>query len=721
MGKTYSVEEAIWLAAAVFAYEKYVTYAQLTIDDVYLEAPELQKIAQKFTDKTVHSPRIHQHNNGDHIHCNHRSIRRLEKYVGHPVFRVTATGEFNGDREYPRSIAYADEIEFNNKKYSVGEIKNFLDNEYVELVKKSIHTENNSVDIDYLGILKYLENNREVPYKDPAKPGLSDEEREGYLAVKRKGQQVVAELKKIHALCREKFNLEKCEKISWDDGSHTKTKGYLWVPMKYKEHEERPESISIFVELAGEKEAGYRVSLELRNDKATPDDVETYHKHLELPLNDEAHLIYTAGSNEWGRPDKLDEPQESIIEKVKHKEYNKVQICRRIEQSEFSTNAAIQKEIFKSIEALIPYYKYVLGTKKEVLESMNSFEMKTNKTENFNKNIILYGPPGTGKTYKSAIYAVAICDGKSIEELTDYAAVMKRYEELKEEGRIAFTTFHQSYGYEEFIEGIAPVIDAEVNASAVMYKYKDGVFKEFCKKAAGTEENKPYVFVIDEINRGNISKIFGELITLIESTKRAGMPEAIETKLPYTQKPFSVPANVYILGTMNTADRSIQLMDTALRRRFSFIEMMPDEKVLKKLGISEITIDGVTLNVAKMLYVMNERIAFLFDREHTIGHAFFTGLKDEPTIEKLSSIFKNSIIPLLQEYFYEDYQKIQLVLGDNAKEDPATKFIIDKKIELKNLFMGNVEDVVDEKEVKYEINSVAFDNIEAYKLISKGL
>ena len=173
---------------------------------------------------------------------------------------------------------------------------------------------------------------------------------------------------------------------------------------------------------------------------------------------------------------------------------------------------------------------------------------------------------------------------------------------------------------------------------------------------SGEKEVKPCVFVIDEINRGNISKIFGELITLIEDTKREGLPEQASAILPYSGESFSVPSNVYILGTMNTADRSITLMDTALRRRFQFFEMMPDPEVLRKLGADKVG----ELDVAAMLKIINERITFLYDREHTIGHAFFTKLKDSPNIATLASIFRKSIIPLLQEYFYEDYQKIQV-------------------------------------------------------------
>ena len=492
----------------------------------------------------------------------------------------------------------------------------------------------------------------------------------------------------------------------------------------------------------------------------------------------------------------------------------------------------------------------------KALEERGVFQEMKEANKEFDKNLILYGPPGTGKTYNSATYAVAICDGKSVDELTDYDAVMKRYNELKEAGRIAFTTFHQSYAYEEFIEGIKPVVDDET--TDISYTIEPGVFKKFCD-VAGTPENmeidhnaqvwfvrlngvgkndlkeecfkegtirfswenenvddsykkwfnmmspgdyvvsynganvnidgigiiedgepfydeqkssfrwtrkvkwlvtdivenirelnggkylpnfeitklnrvrisellelvskhggyagekneKPYVFIIDEINRGNISKIFGELITLIESTKRAGMEEAASAILPYSGKPFSVPSNVYILGTMNTADRSIALMDTALRRRFRFIEMMPDSDVLRKIHADKVE----NLDVAAVLDKINERITFLYDREHTIGHAFFTGLKDDATLAKLQSIFEKSVIPLLQEYFYEDYQKIQLVLGDNAKSDDNLKFILDEKVVAKNIFKGNVEDVIDLPEKRYSINKVAFGNINSYKEI----
>lgn len=520
---------------------------------------------------------------------------------------------------------------------------------------------------------------------------------------------------------------------------------------------------------------------------------------------------------------------------------------------------------------------------KEALQEMDLEDIKTEYNKNdyensvFDKNMILYGPPGTGKTYSTAIYAVAICDGVDIDKVKamDYAEVMTRYRDLTSAGRVAFTTFHQSYGYEEFIEGIKPIVDGE--KKDIGYTIEPGVFKSFCSTARkktviakddtpdvsnarvwcilldgtgvsdlknrcfeeGTirigwhespeiiteeteslndkvrrillnfqdemevgdivvtersnksidgigvitgeyefekddnelwprkrnvkwlmtgkeidltelnagknldrktvyalyrieaykilelvdnpsevvieEKTNPFVFVIDEINRGNISKIFGELITLIEDTKREGMDEQASAILPYSGDPFSVPSNVYILGTMNTADRSIALMDTALRRRFQFVEMMPDCDVLRSIGADKVD----ELDVAAMLEKINERITFLYDREHTIGHAFFTKLANSPDLETLQAIFEKSVIPLLQEYFYEDYQKIQLVLGDNGKTDPKTKFILDEEVKVKNIFKGNADDVIDLPEKKYSINKEAFSNIESYKQIIK--
>lgn len=490
-------------------------------------------------------------------------------------------------------------------------------------------------------------------------------------------------------------------------------------------------------------------------------------------------------------------------------------------------------------------------------------------------NTILYGPPGTGKTYHTVIYAVAIIESRELAsvEAESYSDVLARYNEYKTQGRIEFTTFHQSFGYEEFIEGIRPVVsgdDETSDAGDVQYSVQPGIFKRFCERAErptavvtndygfgenpsiwkvsldGTGDNpirseclkkghirigwdeygesitdmtdfsqyggrvvlnsfinrmqigdivlscysastidaigvvigdcewhdeyprlkrlrkvnwiikdikenilslnggtsmtlasvyrmgnvsltdvyqlidkhtpaviaqpaqKNYVFIIDEINRGNISKIFGELITLIEESKRVGKPEGMTARLPNSQKPFGVPDNVYIIGTMNTADRSIATIDTALRRRFLFREMLPNPQVLADVMVED-------LSISAMLNRMNQRIAVLYDREHTIGHAYFMKLRDNPTVETLGEIFRNNIIPLLQEYFYEDYEKIRLVLGDPQKTDPEEQFITACENDYAALF-GSVDIGLDDSNT-YEINDKAFGNIESYRSI----
>lgn len=263
-----------------------------------------------------------------------------------------------------------------------------------------------------------------------------------------------------------------------------------------------------------------------------------------------------------------------------------------------------------------------------------------------------------------------------------------------------------------------PMVLASVYKMDVSSEDALNIVKKYIDNPEKSADKKNYVFIIDEINRGNISKIFGELITLIEKSKREGAKEKAEVILPYSNKPFSVPDNVYILGTMNTADRSIALMDTALRRRFQFVEMMPRLDVIKDLLITE---GDVSINVSDMLGIINKRIEFLYDREHTIGHAFFIPLldKEKPKVSDLGLIFKKSIIPLLQEYFYEDYEKIRLVLGDNAKKDKDIEFIVAVPPE-KDLFRGNVTDE-DYKDYIYQINNNAFSDIRSYKGISEKL
>lgn len=461
-------------------------------------------------------------------------------------------------------------------------------------------------------------------------------------------------------------------------------------------------------------------------------------------------------------------------------------------------------------------------------------------------NQILYGPPGTGKTYGTIDKALEILfawkEIDSIPQERDDKKVL--FDKFIEQGQIGFVTFHQSYGYEDFVEGIKPRLSSENDenqtSEKMEYEIKNGIFKQMCKEASknyekslknisevkqeiefddlleqyanyvedelkegrepkyeskgwttkmkiqgvhrlqngdfssivigvGKDSNsmqrltqkvikrdyekfkngeikdwndikpsyeskshrhgnagyyftlyesiaefekehykpstipslestldnrlKPFILIIDEINRGNISKILGELITLLEHSKRKGEKEALEVKLPYSKEPFSVPNNLYIIGTMNTADRSIALLDTALRRRFEFIEMMPKPKELEKVSCDDGEID-----LKELLKAMNNRIEFLLDRERTIGHSFFfekaveRGIEQyELTLTDLKAVFKNKILPLLQEYFYDNYAKINAVLNDNGMLESKT--MSDMKISLSDEFVDSEKKV----------------------------
>ncbi|EKK7121601.1 AAA family ATPase, partial [Campylobacter jejuni] len=511
-------------------------------------------------------------------------------------------------------------------------------------------------------------------------------------------------------------------------------------------------------------------------------------------------------------------------------------------------------------------------------EIRNDGSEMSNKKENKNLSLnqILYGPPGTGKTYHTIDKALEIL-GENLES-RDRDEKKAKFDEYVKDGQIVFTTFHQSYGYEEFVEGIKPMMNNEANSQEIQYEIKDGIFKDICNRALEnyensnlnteelrekiklrekvekflnrlletnepisktkggnffinsfnnntieiysedverfdgifklslstfitllksniefnsavemfkkvfdrdyadrthtyyfnlvnkfkeyekqavlkTEDNKissnslnSYIIIIDEINRGNVSKIFGELITLIEPSKRIGESEELKVTLPYSGEKFGVPKNVYIIGTMNTADRSITSLDTALRRRFEFVEMMPDPDLLKNVFIckdvenpnkdedylgDDAKTEGFAEILQNILISINKRIEFLLDREKTIGHAFFMSeavkfnkdnwcKSDEYeedwyvlSISKLKSIFQNKIIPLLQEYFYNDYALISAVLNDNGMIEKCEKD--DKYLQkIKNL------DNVDSEKIIYNIASFddkIWDKIEIYQAI----
>ena len=470
-------------------------------------------------------------------------------------------------------------------------------------------------------------------------------------------------------------------------------------------------------------------------------------------------------------------------------------------------------------------------------------------------NLILYGPPGTGKTYHVIDAALERLDPDFLKSHDSRTEVKRRFDELLEAGRVQFITFHQSVGYEDFVEGLKPATDDD---GALRYAIEDGVLKRLADRARvraidlaglnpsgrvwkisidGTVSSnpdsdvrafclehdqirigwddlraeadlksaprqfleevaegdlvlcirnarsvlavgvvagehrydpqpfpdfpnvrdvrwlgrdldvpfdtlrdkrfvqkvfyplpdltpaqvvehlamhgtplmgtqgppEPHVLIIDEINRGNISKIFGELITLLEPSKRLGAHEALEVVLPYSKQRFSLPGNLFVIGTMNTADRSLTLLDTALRRRFEFQEMPPRAELLRA------SLDDARVDLQKLLYAMNRRIELLYDRDHRIGHAY---LLDVRTLSDLERVFRQRILPLLEEYFFEDWSRIREVLNDAQKLDEV-QIVLERQ---------SGEWLVGASErVSYCINTEALANPTAYTGIYEGL
>lgn len=325
-------------------------------------------------------------------------------------------------------------------------------------------------------------------------------------------------------------------------------------------------------------------------------------------------------------------------------------------------------------------------------------------------NIIYYGPPGTGKTRK----------------------IQNLFLEGKSEEEMEFVTFHQSYSYEEFVEGIKPGIglgtDETSSIDTLTYRYADGIFYTACERAArlagfldladcidatyeirqeameiAAKNGKIFSFCIDEINRANIAGVFGDLIALIEPGKRLGANEELIVKLPYSKRKFGVPSNMRIIGSMNTADRSITLMDTALRRRFSFEEISPSPE-----SLNEITIGNI--NLPELLRAINNRITYFLGKDLCIGHAYFLSLSkiENPSKSDLLKIFLNKILPLLEEYFYNDYNKMRLVLGDINKSEYEWPFYkLNMEMDSGKLFKGLSEDFAEKN--SYMINQSIID------------
>lgn len=288
---------------------------------------------------------------------------------------------------------------------------------------------------------------------------------------------------------------------------------------------------------------------------------------------------------------------------------------------------------------------------------------RTERTDKLHPlNLIIYGAPGTGKTYSTAEYALAIVEKREVDlsrkSTEERKAVMTKYTDLIRKGQVVFTTFHQSYGYEEFIQGLRP----DTKSERLSFKTVDGVFKHIADVALNDDSNN-YVILIDEINRANISKVFGELITLIEEDKRWGEVNQTAVTLQ-SGDVFAVPNNLYIIGTMNSADKSISLIDAALRRRFEFVEQKPNPDL----------VDNPTLK--KVFKGINNKLVDELDSaDLLIGHSYFMNKEEDD----LPAVLNNSIIPLLYEYFYDNKKKVASVL-DFVLDDGINIELVDDKL-----------------------------------------
>lgn len=848
------VYDAVWLATAVMTFEVYERNPFFTIDDIAFKQSDIQKRARFYTTKNVDSPRISQWCNADHKGNTYNYLRDVKGKR-----RLTFPGEFNGVKEYPKiPEGTLIDLEFKNGteegSFFIEELMEFLSTEYAAIFKINFH---NIVDhlVKYAGV-KYINPNR-----------LEDGERDYYITIRESGRNAVNELNKMAKHFEKKYGLHCPYKSKWLTGGNDVVRRYLWNQLKYEDAKNVPTSISIFADKRhDEDDVRFRISIELDEKAATEEDYYRHHSMLSHKFNVDKNFCFYVHFLNDNDSYRTELPIEQIRQKVQSGEITKVQLVYEIYSDQIEEEDLSDEELINlfdnAFNYLKPFYDVVVKGTDIDPDGPGGEPMDSQ----YDKNIILYGPPGTGKTYYTALYAVAIIENRSLAvlHLEPYDEILERYRIYKESNQIEFTTFHQSYGYEEFIEGIKPVLSDGQNEgdNEIQYELASGLFKSFCKNAQSlqlsTEDetfdserrvwkvsiggsgqnwlkeecfrdgnirigwpdadlssvetdgylnnslyyfyeemskgdivfslgdqkhidaigiitgepvlledehyprsmgvnwiatniherifelnghknmsqsaiyplqriplssvnelilkyaentsteikknNKNYVFIIDEINRGNISKILGELITLIEPTKRLGTNEAMKVKLPYSQEEFGVPNNVYILGTMNTADRSIAMLDTALRRRFQFVEMLPNSEVLNDIYVGPV-------DVKRMLETINKRIEVLYDREHTIGHAYFMKLKNDPSLETLASIFENAIIPLLQEYFYEDYSKIQLILGDNAKDD-KDKFILDEKLTINDVFKNNPD--VDLPEKNYRIQADAFKRLSSY-------
>lgn len=770
--KKFSVNEAIWIAAASFAFMKYKKNTDISVIDCLMTAPQIIELASEYTTQDVQPARIHQHCNGDHDKCTHRFLRRIGNDDGNVKFRATAKGEFKDDKYIPSDLAKSEKIVVSGEGVIIKELTDFIEGPYkdkmlsqfiqieywpsleaynpgvtkeqwLELLKNAIITKSEDLRLFKCWLLEGGESTcANVAEKYGGTPAMYNMRGSNY------ADKVL-----------QRLNIAPCQ-----EGDKLRTFPIVFVGRNVTENGRSRYSWKLRDEL---KEALEEMDLSAIDVNVKETETREFDKNMILYGPPGTGKTYNTAIYAVAICDGI-----SIIEAQK-KPYGEI-------MDRYKELKDVEKRVaFTTFHQSYGYEEFIEGIKPKMDSESSDVEytIKDGVFKEFcDRASKKKATSGNLKVREDAVVWSIILGGNESPDLKQKCydegsirigwhswpeVIADDIENLNDKERRILINFQDEMEIGDIVvvrstassvDGIGIVSgEAEFDSSIEKYPRKrkvdwicTGEDIEIIELNGGTkldrkcvyplrrvnvgdllsrvpldagveleDETRPYVFIIDEINRGNISKIFGELITLIEDTKREGMEESASAILPYSNTPFSVPGNVYILGTMNTADRSIALMDTALRRRFQFIEKMPDANVLRTIGADKVSEAEIELDVAYMLEIINDRITYLFDREHTIGHAFFTGLKDEPTVAKLANIFKKSIIPLLQEYFYEDYSKIMLVLGDNGKKNDRQKFILATETKLNKIFKGDTSDI-DIPDYSYEIQESAFEEIMSY-------